>query len=67
MTSYAIYSYEQTSHLTLLSQKVNDVELRNLHICVAHAQIYCYVSFQKKELQIRSFNKLKQLFYHCFI
>jgi hypothetical protein len=67
MTSYAIYSYEETSHLTLLSQKVNDVELRNLHIRVAHAQIYWYVSFQKTEVQIRSFNKLKQLFYHCFI
>jgi hypothetical protein len=66
MTSYARYSYEEKSHLTLLSQKVNDVGLRN-HIRVAHAQICCYVSFQKTEVQIRSFNKLKQLFYHCFI
>jgi hypothetical protein len=68
MTSYARYSYEETSHLTLLSQRVIDVGLQNLNIRgVAHAQIYCYVSFQKTEVQIRSFNKLKQLFYHCFI
>jgi hypothetical protein len=39
MTSYAIYSYEEASRLTLLSQKVNDVGLRNLHIRVAHAQM----------------------------
>jgi hypothetical protein len=50
MTSYAIYSYEEMSHLTLLSQKVIYVGLRNLHIRVAHAQIYCYVSFQKTEI-----------------
>jgi hypothetical protein len=53
MTLYARYSYEETSHLTLLSKKVNDVGLRNLHIRVAHVQIYCYVSFQKTEVQIR--------------
>jgi hypothetical protein len=41
MTSYARYSYEETmSHLTLLSQKVNDVGLLILRIRVAHAQIY---------------------------
>jgi hypothetical protein len=65
MTSYATYSYEETGHLTLLSQKVNYVGLRNLHIRVVHAQIYCYMSFQKTEVQIRSFIKLKPLFYHC--
>jgi hypothetical protein len=62
-----LYSYEEASHLTLQSQKVNDVELRNLHIRVAHAEIYCHVSFHKTEVQIRSFKKLKQLFYHWFI
>jgi hypothetical protein len=67
MSSYVRYSYEETSHLTLLSQKVNDVGLRNLHIRVAHAQICYYVSFQETEVRIRIFNKLKQLFYHCFI
>jgi hypothetical protein len=67
MTSYATYSYEETSYLTLLSQKVNDAGLRILRIRVDHTQIYCYVSFQKIEVQFRRFNKLKQLFHHCFI
>jgi hypothetical protein len=69
MTSYAIYFYEETNYLTLLtvSQRVIDVGLRNLHIRVVHSQMYCYVSFQKTEVKIRSFNKLKQIFYHCFI
>jgi hypothetical protein len=52
MTSYARYSYEKTSHLTLLSQKVSDAGLRILRIRVAHTQIYCHVSFQKIEVQI---------------
>jgi hypothetical protein len=50
MTSYALYSYEETSHLTLITQKVIDVGLRNLHIRVSHAQISWYVSFKKTEV-----------------
>jgi len=52
MTCHMLYILEETSHLTLLSQKVNDAGFRNLYIRVVHGQIYCYVSFQKTEVQI---------------